>query len=181
MRNLIIAVLITCLVPIGASAETPLGITGAEFSIGFVRQDDGGAAASLGPVKNAGGDLDVSLGFAAVNVALTGVHGLQGDAVLEATPDGAIGRLGAHLFMTPNASHKIGLFAMLADVDGAAVTYGAAGGEGILALGRNTSIEVRGGVGMATAKGLDLYLQVRACRMNSTAARLFMLAMICGI
>ncbi len=155
MRPFVFSLLLAIVAPALLWAEIPLGITGAEFSIGFVKQDSGAAAGSLGPIKNPGDDLDISLGFAAVNVALTQYHGVQGDAVLEETPDGAIGRLGAHLFMTPNSAQKYGIFGMLADVDGEAVTYGAAGVEGILALGTRTSIELRCGIGAASAAGLD--------------------------
>jgi hypothetical protein len=138
-----------------ASADTPLGITGAEFRLGFAGPDRGAAMASLGPIKNSGDDLDVALGFAAVNVALTPYHGAQGDAVFAQTPDGAIGRLGGHLFMTPTEGHKYGLFVSLADVDGEAVTYGTFGAEGILALSPQTSVELRGGIGAASVDGLD--------------------------
>ncbi len=57
--------------------------------------------------------------------------------------------------MTPNSAQKYGIFGMLADVDGEAVTYAAVGVEGILALGTRTSIELRGGIGAASAAGLD--------------------------
>lgn len=145
-----------------AVAEMPLGIQGAEFRLGAVQQDDGAAQGSLGPVKFPGNGPDITLGFAAVTVAITPYHGFQGDAVIEHGPDGAIGRIGGHLFMSPRDSQKFGLFGMLADVDGEDVTYAAAGVEGIIQLGPDLSLEARGGIGAANQQGLDfLFAGVR--------------------
>ena len=66
MRPFVFSLLLAIVAPALLWAEIPLGITGAEFSIGFVKQDSGAAAGSLGPIKNPGDDLDISLGFAAV-------------------------------------------------------------------------------------------------------------------
>ena len=95
-----------------AIAESPLGITGAEFRLGAVAQDTGAAQASLGGIQSFDA-IDPVLGFAAVNVAVTDAHGFQGDVLLEDGPGGAIGRLGAHVFMTPQSGQKYGLFAIL--------------------------------------------------------------------
>lgn len=156
MRPKVLTTLFTVLAATAANAaiaEAPLGITAAEFRLGAVQQDTGAAQASLGDIKSTD-EWHPSLGFAAVNVAITQHHGFQGDALLEDGPDGAIGRVAGHLFMTPKTGQKYGVFAMLADVDGESVTYGTGGVEGILSFG-GTSIEVRGGIGMATAKDLD--------------------------
>ena len=153
MRPALITALLTAL-STPTFADAPLGITGAEFRFGAVQQDTGDAMGSLGAIKSTD-EFHPTLGFAAVNVAITQHHGLQGDALLEDGPDGAVGRLGGHLFMTPAPGQKYGIFATLADVDGEAVTYGSFGVEGLFDLGRSTTIEMRGGIGGATAKGLD--------------------------
>ena len=43
----------------------------------------------------------------------------------------------------------------MADVDGESVTYANVGVEGIISLSPNTSIEMRGGIGLSTARDLD--------------------------
>ena len=106
MRNGIISALFA-LLAVTAFADTPLGITGSEFRIGPVAQDTGAAMGSLGSIKSTD-RIHPTLGFAAVNVAITRFHGLQGDVALEDGPDGAIGRLGAHLFMTPAKGQNTG-------------------------------------------------------------------------
>ena len=153
MRPIILSALLSTL-GLPALADTPLGINAAEFRLGAVAQDTGTAMGSLGSIKDTSA-VQPTLGFAAVNVAITQHHGLQGDALFEGTPDGAIGRLGAHLFMTPRDGQKYGLFATLADLDGEALTWISLGAEGILDAGRHSTVELRGGIGAASAKGLD--------------------------
>ena len=57
--------------------------------------------------------------------------------------------------MSPRDDQKYGVFATLADVDGESVTYGTLGVESIIALTDRTSLEMRGGIGAATAMELD--------------------------
>jgi len=139
------------LIGLPALAE-PLGITAAEFRLGASHPDTSREQA-LGPVATDSAP-DLFLGVAAVNVAITEAHGLQLDATLEDAPGGAVGRLGAHLFMTPQDAHKYGLFATLSDLDDTEATWGSLGIEGILALSPRASAELRGGIGYGTA-GLD--------------------------
>ncbi len=153
MRPIFLALLISAFAT-PTLADAPLGITGTELRFGGALQDTGAAMGSLGTITDDSA-VQPTLGFAAVNVAITKYHGLQGDVSLEGGPDGAIGRFGAHLFMTPMKGQKYGIFGVLADVDGVSVTYGSFGVEGILALTQNASLEMRGGIGGATAKGLD--------------------------
>lgn len=150
MRPILTALLLAFATP---AAAQPIGITGAEFRLGAVASVTADPATALGPVP-ADGSPGLTLGFAAVNVAITQHHGLQLDGLLEGSPAGAIGRLGAHLFMTPVPAQKYGLWATLSDLDGKPATWGGIGIEGILALSPARSLELRGGIGYGT-DGLD--------------------------
>ena len=90
-----------------------------------------------------------------IDVAITEYHGFQGDVDYLDGAGGAIGRVGAHLYMSPEPVYKYGLFAFAGDVDGAEMFYGAVGAEGMIALTETTTIEMRAGAGMADQNGLD--------------------------
>ncbi len=137
MRTLLLVLFTSISFP--AYAQSSLGITGAAFSLGVVEDE--------------GGDLrgDAS---AVVDVAITDVHGFQGDLRFGDTMTGTIGTLSTHLYMTPKEGQKYGLFAALSDVDGRSFLYGSLGVEGMLSLGENTVLEGRGGLGWAD-QGLD--------------------------
>lgn len=138
MRTLLFVLVTSFSFP--AYAQSSLGITGATFSLG-VAEDEGG---------DLRGD-----GSAVVDVAITDVHGFQGDLRFGDTTSGAIGTLSTHLYMTPKEGQKYGLFAALSDVDGRSMLYGSFGAEGMLSLGDNTVLEGRGGLGWADTDGLD--------------------------
>ncbi|MDU8941974.1 hypothetical protein [Ovoidimarina sediminis] len=121
-----------------ALAQSSLGLTGAVLSFG---QDDGTGAGAFGTVA---GDF-----------AITEHHGIQFDLGLEETRAGTIGTAGAHLYMTPQAGQKYGIFAAVGDMDGRSATYGLLGAEGIFAVAPRTALEVRGGVGVASQSSLD--------------------------
>ncbi|MCV6594804.1 MAG: hypothetical protein OIF48_17775 [Silicimonas sp.] len=126
---------------VAQSSLTPsdLGITGALLSFGAT-DDEGGTARSSAHLQ--------------LDVAVTGVHGFQGDLRFFDTPSGGTGVVAAHLYMGPKDSRKYGLFAQLGDVDGRAMTYGALGAEALLSLGAATSVEAQAGIG-AASDGLD--------------------------
>lgn len=138
MRTLLFVFLTSLSFP--AFAQSSLGITGVELS--------------LGAVEDEAGDLRGDA-RAVVDVAITEVHGFQGDLSFSDTGTGGIGTVAAHLYMTPTAGQKYGLFAALSDVDGRSMIYGSLGAEGMLSLGAHTSIEGRAGMGWADADGLD--------------------------
>lgn len=138
MRTLLFVLLTSFSFP--AFAQSSLGITGAAFS--------------LGAVEDEGGDLrgDAS---AIVDVAITDVHGFQGDLRFSDALSGTIGTVATHLYMAPVEGQKYGLFAVLSDVDGRSMLYGSFGAEGMLSLGDSTVLEARGGLGWADVDGLD--------------------------
>ena len=139
MRALIFALLTIVSGP--ALAQSSLGITGAAFSLG-VTEDEGGT-----------GRLEVAA--AVVDVAITSVHGFQGDLSFADTAGGGIGTIGAHVYMSPVDGQKYGLFGTLSDVDGRAMLWGTVGAEAMLSMGLDTIAEVRGGFGYADESGLD--------------------------
>ena len=138
MRTLLFVALTSFSFP--AFAQSSLGISGAELSWGVVEDEAGDYR----------GD-----GRAIVDVAVTQYHGFQGDLAFTDAPDGWVGTVAAHAYMTPKEGQKYGLFAALSDVDGRAMLYGSIGAEGMLSLGENTSVEARAGMGWADAEGLD--------------------------
>lgn len=138
MRTLLLGLLTGFSVP--AFADTPLGISGVELSLGVVEDEAGDYR---GEARGA------------LTVAITGAHGFQGDVAFFDTGTGAIGTVAAHLYMTPRPAQKYGLFAALSDVDGRSMLYGSLGAEGILSLGQATSVEGRVGMGWADSQGLD--------------------------
>lgn len=123
-----------------ASAQSSLGIQGADLRFGLV-QDETSA-----------GQSDFS---ARIDVAVTDHHGLQGDVIFVDTDQGLIGQLGAHLYMTPRMGQKYGLFASLSDVDGRAMTWGSLGVEGMLSLSETVTFEARAGMGVSDVNSLD--------------------------
>ena len=139
MRALFCVLLMSVTSP--AFAQSSLGITGAAFS--------------LGATEDEGGQRRVEGAAAVVDVAVTSVHGFQGDLSFADTVGGGIGTVGAHLYMAPVVGQKYGLFATLSDVDGRALLWGTVGAEGMLSMGQNTVAEIRGGFGYADENGLD--------------------------
>ncbi len=122
-----------------AFAQSSLGITGAEFSLGAVEDEAGefqGQASGI------------------VDVAITEHHGFQGDVLFSGTHHGVIGTVAGHLYMTPVPGQKYGVFGAFSDVDGRSMLYGSIGVEGMLSLGLNTVVESRIGMGWAD-HGLD--------------------------
>ena len=138
MRTLLFVLLTSFSLP--AYAQSSLGITGAVFSLGLVEDEAGDFR----------GDAS-----AIVDVAITEFHGFQGDLAFSDAASGWIGTVAAHLYMTPVADQKYGLFAALSDVDGRSMIYGSLGAEGMLSLGEATVLEGRAGMGWADADGLD--------------------------
>ena len=123
-----------------AFAQSSLGITGAQVSLGQIQDESGSAQTEV---------------VASINTAITSVHGLQTDLSFADTEGGAIGSLGAHLYLAPREGQKYGLFATLSDVDGRAMTWATLGAEGQLSWGLDTVIEMRAGLGVADTSGLD--------------------------
>lgn len=138
MRTLLFVFLTSLSFP--AFAQSSLGISGIELSLGAVEDETGDFR----------GDAR-----AVVDVAVTSVHGFQGDLAYSDTMTGGIGTVAAHLYMSPKPGQKYGLFAALSDVDGRSMIYGSLGAEGMLSLGSRTSIEGRAGIGWADADGMD--------------------------
>ncbi|MEM7718997.1 MAG: hypothetical protein AAF222_07320 [Pseudomonadota bacterium] len=153
MRTLLFVILASFSFP--AFAQSSLGISGLELSLGVVEDEAGDRR----------GD-----GRAAVNVAITEFHGFQGDLAFADAADGWIGTAAAHLFMTPVDGQKYGLFAALSDVDGRSMLYGSIGVEGIVSVGQNTSIEGRAGMGWADVEGLDYIFASAALAHDFTPA-----------
>lgn len=138
MRTLFFVALLMTSGP--AQAQSSLGITGAVFSLGLV-EDEGGDYRG-----------DVS---ATIDVAITDVHGFQGDLSFKDAASGTVGTAESHLYMSPKEGQKYGLFAALSDVDGRSMLYGSVGAEGMFSRGDQTTIEARGGIGWADVDGLD--------------------------
>lgn len=116
-----------------ASAQSSLGITGGEVSLGYV-QDESGTP-------------QIGVGAAVVNVAITPVHGIQGELSFFDTDGGGIGSIGAHLFMSPSERAKYGIFTSISDVEGRPLSWATLGVEGVFELGPNTTANARTGIG----------------------------------
>ena len=99
MKSVLVAIFACFAVPV--AAQSSLGISGAQVSLGVVEDESGHSRTEFG---------------ALVDVAITGVHGFQGDLRFDDTQAGGVGTLAAHLYMTPREGQKYGLFATLADV-----------------------------------------------------------------
>ena len=123
-----------------AHAQSSLGITGATFALGSAEDEGGVRRGSL---------------TSSVDVRITEVHGLQGDLSFSQTGTGMIGRLSGHLYMAPQPRQKYGLFASYSDVDGRALAWGSVGAEGMMALGSDTVVEGRLGLGVANSGSRD--------------------------
>ena len=147
MRGFVVAVFMS--IPLPAFAQSSLGITGASFSLGASEDELG-----MSRVE----------GAASVDVAITEYHGFQGDLRFSDTVSGGVGTVGGHLYMSPREGQKYGLYALLSDVDGRALTWGVFGAEGIIALNETTTLEFQGGLGAAD-DGLDF--------INASAAAAF--------
>ncbi len=96
-------------------------------------------------------DTTETLGYGTgwVDVAITGVHGLQFGLTLEDTPGGVLGTFDGHLYMSPQGRAKYGLFVIVSDLNDAHFTLAAAGAEAIFPLGERTTADIRAGVGIA--------------------------------
>lgn len=138
MKSVLVAIFACFAVPV--AAQSSLGISGAQLTFGVAEDESGHSRTG---------------GSALVDVAITDVHGFQGDLRFADTEAGGVGTLAAHLYMTPREGQKYGLFAQLSDVDGRSMTYGAIGAEGMLEFGPATVLEGRAGIGAANHNGLD--------------------------
>ncbi len=136
----LLAIAAATLFALPASAQSSLGIQGATLSLGAAQDEAGDAQ------PHASAMLDV---------AITSVHGLQGELAFEDTANGVIGHMGAHLYMAPRPGQKYGLFATLSDVDGRSMAWGTLGIEGMLSLGDETVLQGRTGLGVSDVDGLD--------------------------
>ena len=123
-----------------AVAQSSLGIQGMDLRFGLI-EDESGTAQSDARLR--------------LDVAITDVHGFQGDVVFADAESGLIGQLGAHLFMAPQQGQKYGVFASLSDVDGRMMTWGSIGVEGMLVLSESTTLEGRTGMGVSDVDSLD--------------------------
>lgn len=113
-----------------------------------------GTALTFGAVQDEAGEAQLQSAFR-IDVAITEFHGFQGDIAFEDTDFGMIGTVGAHLYMTPREGQRFGLFAALSDVDGRSMTWGSIGAEGMVAVGDQSVVEGRAGMGMSDVGGLD--------------------------
>lgn len=138
-RLTLIAALAAC-VSSAASAQSSLGVTGIEVDLGGFTSQGGGTSFQ--------GDVTL-------DVAITEYHGLQGDLAWVETGNGAVGRIAAHAYMTPRSGQKYGLFAMMGDVNGRSVTYGAIGIEGLFELSENAGLGGFTGLALGSEDGLD--------------------------
>lgn len=156
MRTLLFVLLTSFSFP--AFAQSSLGITGLDLSLGVVEDEAGDYR----------GDA-----HGAVTVAITEYHGFQGDVAFSDTSTGIIGTVAAHLYMTPQLDQKYGLFAALSDVDGRSMLYGSLGVEGMLSLGQNTVVEGRAGMGWCDTGGLDyVFASLSAAHQLTSAVEL---------
>jgi hypothetical protein len=117
-----------------AHAQSSLGIHSGGVSFGVMSADS---------------TEELGFGSGWLDVAVTGVHGLQFGLTLEDTAAGTLGTFDAHLYMAPHNTAKYGLFVIVSDLDGANFTMAVAGAEGMFALGERTTAEIRTGVGIA--------------------------------
>lgn len=119
-----------------ADAQSSLGVQGFSGDLAYGIMDDG---------------RTTSRGLANLDVAITGVHGLQLDFGLLDTGTVTLGQIGTHIYMRPRQTQKYGLFATLSDVDEFSVQYMNAGLEGRFGLSANTAAEFRVGLGGTTS------------------------------
>ncbi|MBI1418031.1 MAG: hypothetical protein GC146_12485 [Limimaricola sp.] len=116
------------------------------------------AQSSLGV---AGADVGLSYGEASqsftgsVDVALTAYHGLQLDVGYLWSANASRGTLAGHIYMTPQAGQKYGLFLSLTDLDGRADRYVLFGAEGLLDIGPRSVLGLAGGIGGSTFATYD--------------------------
>ncbi|SMX22231.1 hypothetical protein [Boseongicola aestuarii] len=139
MRKFIVSICVA-MVATPVAAQSSLGIQGLDLRFGKMQDEAGTAQAEL---------------QSRLDVAITEVHGFQGDVAFADTENGLIGQLGAHLYMTPRSGQKYGVFASLSDVDGRTMTWGSIGAEGMLALSETTTMEARAGMGILDVDSLD--------------------------
>lgn len=132
-RNLLSAALCGLVLPYTAMAQTSLGFTGGELALGTVSFD--------------GTEHGFVEGWA--DVAITAAHGIQIDFALQEHPQGMLGTVAAHLYMTPHEGQKYGVFATVSDLDGEGFTAATVGLEGLFALTDTTAVGVHGGIGLA--------------------------------
>ncbi|PTQ68937.1 hypothetical protein [Celeribacter persicus] len=127
------------LVPLSASANSGLGFTGAQSSIGYLSRD--GVA-----LATADGNLDYSI---------SRHHGLQLDLGTISFPDHYQGTLAGHLYMQPNADAKYGFFAAYTDLNDDAAYIGSLGVEGLWTFGKRTLLSLRAGIGLYEPQNRD--------------------------
>jgi hypothetical protein len=120
-----------------ASAQSSLGLNFVEAEL------TAASGASRGAVRITG------------DYRITGAHGFQADLSATDEPGGFLGRIDAHVYMTPTEDSKYGLTASFADIDGRSGTIGMAGVEGMFRLGARTVAEARMVAGLAQPGGVD--------------------------
>ncbi len=133
------------------AAQSSLGITGLDLALGH----RSGATAE-------------TRAEARLDVALTGVHGLQLDLRLSEAGNRTLGMAAAHLYMTPQSGQKYGLFATLTDQDGHDFTFATLGAEGRVALSDRVTVEAHAGLGYALGGDLDAIFAGVAARVQAT-------------
>ncbi len=131
-------VLAACLATASAaSAQSSLGLNFVEAEL------TAASGASRGAVRITG------------DYRITGAHGFQADLSATDEPGGFLGRIDAHLYMTPTEDSKYGLTASFADIDGRSGSIGMAGVEGMFRLSARTVAEARAVAGLAQPGGID--------------------------
>ncbi len=158
-RPSLCAVLVFCVTSVAsaASAQSSLGVTGFEASAGAIAHNDGGAAFNAG---------------LSMELAVTEHHGLQGNLSWVETSGGAVGRVAGHFYMTPMAGQKYGVFAVVGDVNDRALTYGAAGIEGMFEVSDQTALGGYAGAGIGSHDGLDvIFAGIEATHVFSDTLR----------
>lgn len=156
-RLSLIAAMAFC-VASGASAQSSLGVTGIEVGLGGFSHQGGGPSFR--------GDV-------VLDVAVTEAHGLQGDLTWVESGNGAVGRIGAHAYMTPRPGQKYGIFGFLGDVNGRSLTYGGGGIEGMFEVSDRAALGGNVGIGYSNADGLDvIFAGVEGTFVASDALRL---------
>ena len=122
-----------------ASAQSSLGLAGIEATMGLTASS--GTSFATGRLS---GDFRI-----------TEAHGFQLDLSARDYPGGYLGQIDGHLYLAPSTRSKYGLFASLADVSGREATIAYAGAEGIFALGSDTILQARAGIGYARPGAFD--------------------------
>ena len=149
-----LAFVIAAALPHVASAQSSLGFQDASLTVTYAK----GETTTRKQVD------------AALDVAITGYHGLQLDIGAADYPDRYWGRLGAHLYIDPGHGAKYGLFANVADANNLARWDATLGAEGIWVLGETVTLAARAGLGLSEPGNYDyIFAEVRGThRLSKT-------------